>query len=85
MDTDPKVEGDYLRIMALSNLPPATVTFSSSPNRYYTLQRRDNLQTGDWTNVVTQTGILGAAGLTSLQGTTSSTQQFYRVEVKVTP
>jgi hypothetical protein len=85
MDTDPNVQGDYLRITAISNLPPATVTFSSSARRYYTLQRRDAVQTGDWINVVTQTGIPGEVGLTTLRDTTAATQQFYRVEVTVTP
>jgi len=85
MDTDPNVAGDYLRITAISNLPPATVTFPSSARRYYTLQRRDDLQTGGWTNVVTQTDIPGAAGLTSLQDETSANRQFYRIKVKVTP
>lgn len=85
MDTNPNVLGDVLRITAISNQPPATVTFTSSTRRYYTLQRRADLQTGAWTNVVTQTDIPGAGGLTSLQDTTATTQQFYRVEVKVAP
>lgn len=85
MDTDPNVTGAVLRIVSISNMPPATVTFTSSARRYYTLQRCDNLQAGAWTNVVTQANIPGATGLTSLQDTTVATQQFYRVEVKVTP
>ena len=85
MDTDPNVEGDYLRITAISNLPPTTVTFTSSARRYYTLQRRDDLQTGDWTNVVTQTNIPGSAGHTSLQDTALPNRQFYRIEVKEMP
>jgi hypothetical protein len=85
MDTNPNATGDVLRIVSISNMPPATVTFTSSTRRYYTLQRRDNLQAGAWTNVVTQTAIPGSSGLTSLQDTTVATQQFYRVEVKVTP
>jgi hypothetical protein len=57
-----------------------------SARRYYTLQRRDSLLAGNWTNVVTQTDILGAVGLISLQDVTAATnQQFYRVEVKVSP
>ena len=82
MDTNPKVEGDYLCITAISNLPPATVTFLSSARRYYTLQRCDDLKAGDWTNVVTQ---IGNPSLTSLQDTTATTQGAYRVEVKMTP
>jgi hypothetical protein len=85
MDTDPTVLGDVLRITAISNQSPATVTFTSSARRYYTLQRRDDLQSGSWTNVVTQVGIQGEAGLTFLQDTTATNRQFYRIEVKVTP
>jgi len=85
MDTDPNVAGNYLRITAISNRPCATVTFPSSLRRYYTLQRRDDLQAGDWTNVVSQTGIPGSGDLASLQDATATNRQFYRVEVKVTP
>jgi hypothetical protein len=85
MDADPKVEGDYLRITAISNSSPATVTFSSSARRYYTLQRCDDLTAGNWTNVVTQIRILGTAGFTSLRDAASTNRQFYRVEVQVTP
>ena len=85
MDTDPNVAGDYLRITAISDLPHATVTFPSSSRRYYTLQRRDGLQTGEWTNVLSQTGISGSGGLASLQDATATNRQFYRVEVKLTP
>lgn len=85
MDTDPNIMGDYLRIMSISNQPPATVTFTSSNRRLYTLQRRDDLSTGNWTNVVTQTDIQGVPGLTSLQDTAVTNRQFYRIEVKVTP
>ena len=85
MDTDPNVQGDYLRITAISNLPPATVTFRSSTRRYYTLLRRDDMQTGGWTNVLNQTDIPGGDDLTTLQDANATTQQFYKVEVKVTP
>jgi len=85
MDTNPKIAGDYLRITTISNQPHATVTFTSSNRRYYTLQRRDDLSTGNWTNVVTQANIQGVAGLTTLQDTTVTNQQFYKVQVKVSP
>jgi hypothetical protein len=71
--------------VAISNLPPTTVIFPSSSSRYYTLQRRNDLLVGTWTNVTAQAGIHGAGGLDSLQDTNVATQQFYRVEVKVTP
>ena len=84
-DTDPTNPTSYFRIAAISNLPSATVYFPSSSRRYYTLERRDNLLVGDWTNVPTQTVIPGGGGLDSLQDTTVATQQFYRVQVKVSP
>ena len=82
MDANPKVVGDYLRITAISNLLESTVTFSSSVRRYYTLQRSADLQTGVWTNVVTQAG---SPGLTTLHDAYTTNRQFYRVEVKITP
>lgn len=84
-DTDPTNPDSYLRITAISNRPAATVYFSSSARRYYTLQRRGNLLSGEWTNVTTQVGIQGSGGLVSLQDTATSTQRFYRVAVKVSP
>lgn len=84
-DTNPTNLDSYLRITAISKTSSATVYFPSSAKRYYTLQRRDTLLTGNWTNVTAQVGIQGADGLDSLQDTTSATQQFYRVTVKVTP
>lgn len=84
-DMDPTNPDSYLYITAISNRPATTVYFPSSARRYYTLQRRDSLLAGDWTNVTAQVGIQGADGLDSLQDTTSATQQFYRVTVKVLP
>ena len=60
-------------------------SFPSSSRRYYTLQGRDNLLAGDWTNVTAQTDIQGAGGLDSLQDTNVTPRQFYRVGVKVSP
>jgi hypothetical protein len=55
------------------------VHFAATSNRYYTLQRCNHLETGDWTNVLGQTDIPGSDGPVSLEDTNSSTQQFYRV------
>jgi len=84
-DTDPTNPASYFQISVLSNQLPVTVCFPSSSRRYYTLQKRDNLQVSDWTNVVSQTDIPGKGGLDTLQDTTGATQQFYRIEVKVLP
>jgi hypothetical protein len=86
-DTDPTKATSYFHI-AISNLPPTTVyfvSFPSSSRRYYTLQSRDNLRFGDWTNVTAQIGIRGAGGLDSLRDTNATPRQFYRVGVKVSP
>ena len=84
-DTDPTNPASFFHIVVISNLPPAAVYFTSSARRYYTLQRRADLQTGSWTNVTAQIDIQGAGGIDSLQDTTATSQQFYRVEVKVSP
>lgn len=84
-DTDPTNPDSYLYLTAISTQPAATVYFPSSARRYYTLQRRDSLLAGNWTNVTAQVGLQGSGGLYSLQDTTSATQQFYRVTVKVSP
>jgi hypothetical protein len=83
-DTNPTNLDSYFCITAISNWP-ATVYFPSSAKRYYTLQRRSNLLSGDWTNVTANIDIQGSGGVYSLQDTTSVTQQFYRVTVKVLP
>jgi hypothetical protein len=75
----------YLRITAMNQPPLANVYFESSARRYYTLQRRQDLLTGSWTNVTGQTGIQGVGGLDSLHETEAADRQFYRIEVKMTP
>jgi hypothetical protein len=84
-DTDPTNAASYFRITAMDNPPLAKVHFPSSSSRYYTLQRRQDLLTGSWTNVTGQTGIQGAGGLDSLHETEDAEQQFYRVEVRLSP
>lgn len=84
-DTDPTNLNSYLHAVAISNLPPTTVYFPSSSRRYYTLQRRDNLLAGVWTNVSGQIAIQGAGGPDSLQDMTAVPQQFYRIAVEVSP
>ena len=86
-DTDPTKAASYFHIVSISNLPPTLyfVSFPSSSRRYYTLQSRDDLRVGNWTNVTAQIDIPGAGGLDSLMDTNVATQQFYRVGVKVSP
>jgi len=92
-DTDPTNPESFFHIEAISyvsnevisNLPPTIVSFQSSPRRFYTLIRSDDLKSGIWTNVPNQTGIQGTGGLDSLQDTNTPPRQFYRVDVKLTP
>lgn len=82
-NTDPHDASSYLRIVALSNQPSMTVYFyPSSSLRYYTLARRDDLQSGTWTNV---TSAQGVNGLATAQDPGATTQGFYRIEAKVNP
>ena len=87
MDTDPNVDGDYLRITAISNVPAAqVVAFTpASPRRYYTLTRREDLQTGGWSNVAGQVGIAGVGGGQAMHDTNAAARTFYSVKVTVTP
>lgn len=87
MDTDPNVAGDYLRIVAISNAPASTqVAFTpASTRRYYTLNRRDDLTQGGWSNVTGQVNIQGTGATHSLPDANVTTRQFYQVAVKVSP
>ena len=88
MDCDPNVVGDYLRIIAVSSAPAGrNVAFSpASTLRYYTLNRRDDLTEGDWSNVAGQVAVsYGSAGEKTMQDTNMAQRAFYRVDVTVDP
>ena len=87
-DTDPTNALSALRITAISNLPPVTVSFLSSSNRQYTLSYRANLAGGGapgmgWTNVAGQVDVPGTGGPLILNDTTAEPARFYRVGVRV--
>lgn len=82
-DTDPTNSASWFGIASISNMPSTRVYFPSSSRRFYTLQRRDDLQVGNWSNVVTQTGVQGSGGSDSLQDTGGAEAQFYRVKVSL--
>ena len=87
-DTDPTNPLSFLKIISLSVQPTdplVTVSFLSSPRRYYSLQKCINIQAGGWEDVPSQASILGIGGLYSLQDSTASSQQVYRINVSVTP
>jgi len=87
MDTDPNVEGDYLRITAISNGPSAkVVAFTpASIRRRYTLTRREDLTAGGWSNVLGQVAVPGAVGSQTMQDSNTATRAFYSVKVTVEP
>ena len=88
MDADPTIEGDCLRITAVSNAPSGTaVVFApASTRRYYTLTRRDDLTDGGWSNVAGQASVrYGSAGAKTMQDTNVASRAFYSVNVTVAP
>jgi hypothetical protein len=86
-DTDPNDEASYLRIVAISNAPSATdVAFwPASTQRYYTLTRREDLQTGSWSDVAGQVSVPGSGGLQTMRDTNMAARMFYTVEVTLSP
>ncbi len=85
-DTDPTNATSYFYIDPdTEGLSSNGVTFLSSSRRYYTLQRRDDLLAGNWTNVPGQIDVQGTGGTDHLQDPTTATSRYYRVKVKVSP
>ena len=80
-DTDPTNAGSFFQITGVSGISPINVQFPSSTRRSYTLQRRDDMVTGEWVNVEGQVAKPGAGGADSLNDNETSTQHFYRVMV----
>jgi len=88
MDTDPNVEGDYLRITSVSNMPTAwLVAFTpASTSRYYTLARTVSLAADHWSNVLGQVAVRYAAGgQQTMEDTNALENAFYMLEVSVSP
>ena len=80
MDTAPDAYASCLRITALSNGVPTIVSFSSSSNRYYTLEA--GAPGGPWSNLVGQTLMPGLGGPDALLDAAPSTDAgFYRIRV----
>ena len=80
-DTNPTNALSFFRVADFDYGPPFSARFLSSSNREYTL-----LYTTDfsgWTNVPTQTDILGNGGVRSLTDSNSAPHKFYKVGVAV--
>ena len=95
-DDDPMTDGEeviadtsltnaesYFRIEGISNLPPLTIAFESSSNRWYSLQFRSNLLNGGWLDMPGQTDQQGAGGPDALIDPNAGIRQrYYRVNVE---
>ncbi len=88
MDTDPNVAGDYLRITAVSNTAESVVVdfCPASIRRFYTLVRRDNLASDEWSNVAGQVAVqYGTDGEKTMQDTNTEVRVFYSIKVETAP
>lgn len=61
------------------------LSFPTQADKLYTLQRRDDLQSGSWTNVVGQAEVVGTGDILWLQDTSGESTQFYRVLESAAP
>ena len=88
MDTNPNIEGDYLRIVSITNEDgEAEVLFyPASSRRYYTLTATDDLtDVPAWDDVAGQINIPGTGAEQTLRDAVPSTSAFYRIRVEVNP
>jgi len=87
MDTDPTVAGSYLRVVAVTRTAGGTaVTFEpSSARRYYTLARKEDLQSSEWLSVPGQSGVMGTGSDQTLADDSTPVRAFYKVMVTLAP
>jgi len=80
-DTGPADNNDWFHISGFSN---NTVFFDSSSNRLYTLLWTTNLIEGVWTNLSSQTDVMGSGGEDSfIDSSTTNPAGYYRVQVEL--
>jgi hypothetical protein len=72
---------EVLNCRTPSNLPPITLYFESSSNRIYTLQCREGLTEGAWSNVTGRTRVRGTGGPHPLSDPTANDSRNYRLNV----
>ncbi len=83
-DTHPGDSNSFFRITELDQGNSWTVTFTTSTNRVYDLERNDRLVGDDWTPVDGHTRIPGApAGTLSLTDTNAGPNTHYRIRVTI--
>ena len=80
-DTNPFDENDYFHIKAVSNNTGTTVFFDSSLNRTYTMMGRQDLSTGNWSNV-TGGGPRQGTGENDFMVDTNSPARFHIIKVE---
>lgn len=87
MDVAPTDAGNALCITAVSNAAGtrAIAFWPTSSRRYYTLEGRSDLASGNWSGVSGQTRVAGSGGALNLSDTNAAERAFYRVSVSVTP
>lgn len=82
-DTDPLNPEDYFRIEAITFDPLATVHFTSSSNREYSLYARTNLLSGEWFVVPWGTNKIGTGGADTISSTNDVDVEFFKMEVSL--
>jgi len=84
-DLDPLDSNSVLRVVAISNQPPARVVCfnPASPARLYRLLFSTNLVSGVWTNLPGAGPVVGAIGPMSLTDTNAVAVRYYRIQVQV--
>jgi hypothetical protein len=81
-DINPTNPESLFLILAVSNGPPVTVSFSNSASRAYTLFANTNPAPG-WLPVAGQVNVPGNGGVMVLQDTNTHPLNFYRVGVSI--
>lgn len=81
-DTDPTNPASHFHVAIISNLPPVTLYFESSSNRWYRMDGCSSMVDGTWTNVPGAGPRAGTGGADSMEDTNEPPRgPFYRLNV----